>query len=327
VRFLALAEEARSFARGPREREWLDRLELELDNVRAALRYCIDRPDPLLGLTLAEALEPLWVRDFHHREGLRWFEELFELGNDDVPDAIRAGALGVAARLSVELGDPARAKVWYRQSLKLARHASDDLRTAWALHGLGHVALDEGKLAEARRRFEESLELFVSLGEDAPAGGRLTYLATVARAQGDLPAAMGYFERARQHFASAGDISGVAAAIHGLGDVALEDGKPERALACYGEALEQGWTVATPWDLAYFLAGIAAASAALGRLAEAARLWGVVERLDAELEIKLDRSLYEEVLGDLDPREKAVGAELGNQEAVGLARLLSRASD
>jgi len=327
VRFLALAEEAHSFARGPREREWLDRLELELDNVRAALRYCIDRPDPLLGLTLAEALEPLWVRDFHHREGLRWFEDLFELGIDDVPEAIRAGALGVAARVSVELGDPARAKVWYRQSLKLARHADDDLRTAWALHGLGHVALDEGKLAEARRRFEESLELFVSLGEDAPAGGRLTYLATVARAQGDLPAAMGYFERARQHFASAGDTSGVAAAIHGLGDVALEEGKPKQALAYYGEALEQGWTVATPWDLAYFLAGIAAASAALGRLAEAARLWGVVERLDAELEIKLDRSLYTEVLGDLDPREKAVGAELGNQEAVGLARRLGRASD
>jgi predicted ATPase/DNA-binding transcriptional LysR family regulator len=325
-RFLALAEEARSFARGPREREWLDRLELELDNIRAALRYCIDRPDPLLGLTLAEALEPLWVRDFHHREGLRWFEELFELGNDDVPDAIRAGALGVAARLSVELGDPARAKVWYRQSLKLARRAGDDVRTAWALHGLGHVAWVEGKLVEARRRIEESLELFLSLGEDAPAGGRLTYLATVARAQGDLPAAMGYFERARQHFASAGDISGVAAAIHGLGDVALEEGEPERALASYGEALEQGWTVATPWDLAYFLAGIAAACAALGRLAEAARLWGVVERLDAELEVKLDRSLYEEVLGDLDPREKAVGAELGNQEAVGFARRLSDAS-
>ena len=327
MRFLALAEEARSFARGPREREWLDRLELELDNIRAALRYCIDRPDPLLGLTLAEALEPLWVRDFHHREGLRWFEELFELGNDDVPDAIRAGALGVAARLSVELGDPARAKVWYRQSLKLARRAGDDLRTAWALHGSGHVALDEGKLAEARRRFEESLELFISLGEDAPAGGRLTYLATVARAQGDLPAAMGYFERAREHFASAGDISGVAAAIHGLGDVALEEGKPKQALACYGEALEQGWTVATPWDLAYFLAGIAAACAALGRLAEAARLWGAVERLDAELEVKLDRSLYEDVLGDLDPGERAVGAELGNQEAVALARQLSRVSD
>jgi predicted ATPase/DNA-binding transcriptional LysR family regulator len=326
-RFLALAEEARSFARGPREREWLDRLELELDNIRAALRYCIDRPEPLLGLTLAEALEPLWVRDFHHREGLRWFEELFELGNDDLPDAIRAGALGVAARLSVELGDPARAKAWYRQSLKLARRAGDDLRTAWALHGSGHVAFGEGKLAEARRRFEESLELFVSLGEDAPAGGRLTYLATVARAQGDLPAATGYFERARQHFASAGDISGVAASIHGLGDIALEEGEPERALACYGEALEQGWTVATPWDLAYFLAGIAAACAELGRLAEAARLWGAVERLDAELEVKLDRSLYEEVLGDIDPREKAVGAELGNQEAVGLARRLSRASD
>jgi hypothetical protein len=53
----------------------------------------------------------------------------------------------------------------------------------------------------------------------------------------------------------------------------------------------------------------------------------VVERLDAELEVKLDRSLYEDVLGDLDPGERAVGAELGNQEAVALARRLSRVSD
>jgi DNA-binding transcriptional LysR family regulator/predicted ATPase len=324
-RFLALAEEARSFARGPKEREWLDRLELELDNIRNALRYCIDRRDARNGLTLAEALEPLWVRDFHHHEGLRWFEELLELGND-VPDAIRAGALGVAARLTVELGEPARAGVWYRQSLELARGARDDLRTAWALHGLGHVAWSEGKLAEARRRFEESLELFVSLGEDAPAGGRLTYLASVARAQGDLTAASAYFERARQHFASAGDISGVAAAIHGLGDVALEEGEPERALACYGEALEQGSMVATPWDLAYLLAGTAAACAALGRRVEAAQLWGAVERLDAELDVKLDRTLYAEVLGDLDARQTAIGAELDPQEAVALARGLNRAS-
>lgn len=325
-RFLALAEQARSFARGPKEREWLDRLELELDNIRNALRYCIDRRDIRRGLTLAEALEPLWVRDFQHREGLRWFGELFELGDDDVPAAVRAGALGVAARLAVELGDTARAEVWYQQSLELARGAGDDLRTAWALHGLGHVALREGKLAEARRRFEESLELFVALGEDAPAGGRLTYLATVARAEGDLPAAAAYFERARQHFASAGDISGVAAAIHGLGDVALEEGEAERALAFYGEALEQGRAVATPWDLAYFLAGIAAACAARGRLAEAAQLWGAVDGLDEELDVKLDRSLYEGVLGDLDPRQREIGAELGTQEAVALARRLSRAS-
>jgi predicted ATPase/DNA-binding transcriptional LysR family regulator len=326
-RFLALAEEARPFARGPKEREWLDRLEAELDNFRAALRYCLERPDVRLGLTVAEALEPFWVRGFHHREGVRWFEELFRLRNWAlVPDGLRASALGIAARLVVELGDPARAKPWYRQSLVLARAAGDDTSAAWALHGLGHVAWLEGESAEARRRFEESLELFVALGEDAPAGGRLTFLAAVAQDQGDLRAARSYLERARDHYAAAGDTSGVAAAIHGFGDVALEEGDPGLALAAYGEALEKGRKAGGSWELAHFLGGIAAACAALGRGPEAARLWGAVERLDAELDVKIDRKLYERTLGDLDPRERAAGADLATQEAVALGLELSRAS-
>jgi predicted ATPase/DNA-binding transcriptional LysR family regulator len=324
-RFLALAEEARAFARGPKEREWLDRLELELDNIRAALRYCISVGDPRLGLTLAEALEPLWVRGLHHREGVRWFEELFAL-EGDVPDAVRAGAVGIAARLTVELGNPRKAKPWYRRSLELARAAGDDARAAWALHGLGDVAFKQDRLAEARRRFEESLELFLAAGEDAPAGGRLTFLAAVAQRQGDLAAARSYLERARERYGAAGDAGGVAAAIHSLGDLALEEGDYDAALGYYGEALETGRAAATSWDLAYYLGGIAAACAGSGRPAEAARLWAAMGRLDADLEVKVDRSLYEQVLGDLDPRELAAGADLATSEAIALARKLSRAA-
>jgi predicted ATPase len=67
-RVLTLAEETRTFARGPEEKAWLDRLALELDNVRGALRWSVAAA-PGLGLTLAEALEPLWVRGQRQREG------------------------------------------------------------------------------------------------------------------------------------------------------------------------------------------------------------------------------------------------------------------
>ena len=60
---LALAAHARTFARGPREREWLDRLTLEAGNLRAAMDFAIESEDAALGLTLAEALEPFWIRD------------------------------------------------------------------------------------------------------------------------------------------------------------------------------------------------------------------------------------------------------------------------
>jgi hypothetical protein len=106
----------------------------------------------------------------------------------------------------------------------------------------------------------------------------------------------------------------VAAGIHGLGDVALEEGNPKQALARYGR------------DLVHFLGGIAAACAALGRLDDAARLWGAVKRLDEGLELTVDRSLYEGILGDLDPEQVALGGELGRTDALALAREVSRAS-
>ena len=65
---LALAHEARPYARGPQEKAWLDRLVVELDNLRAALRWAVEEA-PGLGLELAEALEPLWVRGQRHARG------------------------------------------------------------------------------------------------------------------------------------------------------------------------------------------------------------------------------------------------------------------
>jgi predicted ATPase/DNA-binding transcriptional LysR family regulator len=326
--FLALARAAQPFARGPQEQEWLDRLVLDLDNIRSALRYSAERPEVELGLELAATLEPLWVRGERHREGLRWFEPL--LGSSArVPASVRGRALGVAARLALELGDVARAKEWHRAALRIARKEGDQARTAWALHGLGHVAWEEGKLAQAWRHFEESLELFVELGEHGPAGGRLTFLAAIAREQGDLAAAHGFLERSREHYAEAGDIAGVSSATQGLGDSALDEGDYRRALERYAEALEIQEQVESRRLDAYILAGIAACSARLGRPADAARLWGAVERIDDELDYGIgdyDRGVYERVLGEVDPADLASGRELSDEEALALGRELSRAS-
>jgi tetratricopeptide (TPR) repeat protein len=246
-----------------------------------------------------------------------------------VSASVRGPALGVAARLALELGDVPRAKKWHQAALRIARKEGDEVRAAWALNGLGHVAWEEGKLAQARSRLEESLELFLALGEHGPAGGRLSNLAAIARERGDLASARRLAERSREEFGKAGDIAGVGAATHSLGDLALDEGDSPGALALYGEALVIEEAVKSLRDDAYILAGIASASAALGQRAEAARLWGAVERMNAELDYGIgqaDRWAYERVLGDLDPKELAAGRELSDDEALALGRELSRAS-
>ncbi len=319
--FRDFAEEARTFARGPRASEWLDRTEAELDNLRAALSWSIERGEGVLGLTIAEALEPYWYRRRQLHEGLLWLEPLLELGRA-APAAVLAGALALAGRLAAELGGDERVRPWYEQALELARAARDRTQEAWALHGLGFLEFQEGNPTRARELLEQSLELFLELGEHAPAGGRLTYLALVAQATGDRAAARAYLERSVDEYAAAGDNSGVVGSVSGIAELMLADREFEGALSLYREVLPKA---SETEDLMHLFAGIAAGTAAIGDGRGAARLWGATLRLESEFDAPIPavgREIYEQLLSKADDADVAAGRMLGNDEALALARRL-----
>jgi predicted ATPase/DNA-binding transcriptional LysR family regulator len=318
--YVALAEHARSFARGPREKEWIDRLVLELDNLRAAFELALQTDDAALGLTLAEALEPLWIRGMRQREALRWLVPLLALEGEADP-AVRAGALVLAGRSAMEAGEVERAGPWFRAGLELARASGDDRRIAWALHGLGHFEAEQGDSTRARALFEESMELFLHLGEHAPAGGRMTFLAYYAMRDGDLEAAGSLLERATEEYRLAGDEAGVGGCLHSLGDVALAEGNVRLALERYREALPLLIRSASMFDVGCALGALAAVAKICGRPELSARLWGAYERLDAEAERRQEpelRALYEGAVGRLDELEVEAGRALSDDEVVDL---------
>jgi predicted ATPase/DNA-binding transcriptional LysR family regulator len=320
--YLALAEEARSFARGPHEKEWIDRLTVELDNLRAGLAFSLESDDAALGLTLAEALEPLWIRGMRQREAVRWLEPLLALepGGDE---AVRAGAFVVAGRSATEAGEPERGRPWLETGLELARRTGDELRLAWALHGLGHALAEAGEAARARALLEESMELFLRLGEHAPAGGRMTFLAYYAFRDGDLDRAQSLLEAAAEQYRLAGDEAGVGGCIHGLGDLELARGDVAAAVARFGEAQPLLLRSGSAFDLAYLVAGVAAVAAQAGRRDVAGRLWGASQRLSEESERVLEeetRELYERAVGAVDSGDVDAGRALSRDDALTLAQ-------
>jgi tetratricopeptide (TPR) repeat protein len=320
---LTLAERARPFARGPEEKQWVDQLIMELDNFRAAFQYALEAEDAALGITTAEALEPLWIRGMRQREAVRWLEPLLAL-DGEVNDAVRAGALTLAGRSAIEAGETNRAEPWFRTGLELARESGDELRTAWALHGLGHLLAEQGNSKGAQALFEESMDIFLRLGEHAPAGGRMTFLGYYAAREGDFDRAQALYEQATEEYRLAGDLAGVGSCIHSLGDIALQRGDVMTALGRFREAQPLLFQAGSAIDIEIALAGIAAAAALLGRPGPAARIWGAVERMDSEAERKLeadDRARYEQALGHLDPVEVQAGQALSNDAAVELARV------
>jgi predicted ATPase len=72
--FLALAEDAEMRLRGPEDAEWLERLEEEHDNIRAALSWALEREEVELALRLAGVLGTFWQAHGYWSDGRKWLE-------------------------------------------------------------------------------------------------------------------------------------------------------------------------------------------------------------------------------------------------------------
>ncbi|HEY8631033.1 MAG TPA: hypothetical protein VIL73_10925, partial [Gaiellaceae bacterium] len=161
--FLALAEEAEPHLRGS-PKQWLERLEHEHDNLRAALDSLESSGESQLVLRLAGALPRFWVMRGHAAEGLRRLE--VALRADERPTAARARALNGAALMGFEVGDAPNAALRAEEALTLNRAVGDAWGTAYTRFLLGQAAIAERDWVTAQQFFEESVRVFRELGDE-----------------------------------------------------------------------------------------------------------------------------------------------------------------
>jgi non-specific serine/threonine protein kinase len=231
---LDLTQRMRRALLGREQGPTLDLLEREHNNLRAALRWCIDSGEAQPGLQLAAALWRFWyVRGFFI-EGRMWLAALLALPAASERTAIRANALSAAGNLAYNQGDEAAAEVLQQESLSIWRELDDRRGIAAALDTLGALALRHGDSARATALLQESLAV----------------------------------KRERQ------DRWGIADALHHLGDVALEEGHYAAARARYEESLLVWQELGDTWSTASSLESFAALAHARGQSVRALRLVG-----------------------------------------------------
>ncbi len=192
--FLDLAEGAEVPLWGADQAEWLDRLEEEHGNFRAALAWSIEQ-NPAVGLRLAGALWPFWRMRFHAGEGRDWLERALAAGPPGVTPA-RARALLGAGTLAWALGDYADAGSRLAKAQMLMRELNDEVGEGRVLLALGRLAWDEGETGRARKRFEAALALFEQAGNSHGTAMCLHGLALVAYKADDYDRAAKLFEQA-----------------------------------------------------------------------------------------------------------------------------------
>jgi len=315
--FRGLAQEAEPHLVGKDQKEWLDRLEQEDDNLRSALEWSLHRA-PHLALELGAAQWRFWDTAGRLSEGRSNLDAALRSGHGSPPELVAKGMYGAgclaeaqddyemasdlidnALSLSRELGDHksiamcldeqawialmqnavAKAEALAEDAVSSARTVDDKRSLARALNTLGAVAVDAGDYARAQKLYQEALTLHASQGD---AHGQIVMLMNIGELYlltEQLPEAERTLQQALDEARKLGATEQIIFTSANLGDVDLSKGDPAAAASRFVEAVTLAQRLASPYGVANSLEGLASVAVLREDLVVAANLFGAAAQI------------------------------------------------
>ena len=164
-------------------------LEVEHDNMRAALRWLIEHGEADLALRMADALQSFWYVRGPYTETRRALDEVLAMDGAQAPTALRASLLNGAAIAAAMNGDVSGGLELNEQALAIARTTNNLLIAGHALQSLANVAELRGDFEQARGYAQEALTTDRRIGNQFRESVVLSNLGRMSWKQGDLAAA------------------------------------------------------------------------------------------------------------------------------------------
>jgi predicted ATPase/DNA-binding XRE family transcriptional regulator len=247
--YLALAEEADSHLRTSAQMVWLDRLEAERGNLRAALAWFIDQVrDAESGLRLAGALAWFWTMRCHLSEGREWSTRALQIGSDISP-VLRARALFGSGSIAWLQGDVSAARALMEECVALYRNLglSQRWNLAWALTGLAMIAAYQADYEATHATAEEAIVVARQVSDEW-----MIALALCAGGEGgmmrqDYAAARSCFKESSRIFRKTGDMFGLGIALLDWGYMDSIQGNYEKAHDRLAESIAMFRNVGERW--------------------------------------------------------------------------------
>jgi predicted ATPase/DNA-binding XRE family transcriptional regulator/tetratricopeptide (TPR) repeat protein len=278
----------------------VNRIEREHDNLREALRWCLQDGQIEIAIRLVLGLTSLWtIHTWHLHEGRKWFERVLDAARDSHLLSIeQARLLQEAGILAYLQSDYEAARATHQQVLTLARELRDEAMIANALHGLSNAAMNLGRFEEVVSLLAECLPLARSAGEDWLVAMALNNLAEVARLKGDIDQAEQMFKEGLEILAGIGDRYFTPILLDGLGTIAQYRGDYEAARAIHTQCLILSREMDDRRVMALTLEKLAGVAAGQRRAERAARLLGAAEALREAIHVQvesIDRGDYDRI--------------------------------
>ncbi|MDQ4126358.1 MAG: LuxR C-terminal-related transcriptional regulator, partial [Actinomycetota bacterium] len=300
---------------GSAQEAWVGRLEVEHDNLRAALDWSEEEAGGAeAGLRLAAALERFWWIRGHFTEGLARLESILALPGGLEPSMVRAKACHALGMVRYRRGDQARgdldkARVRFEESLEIYRKLGNEPRIAEALRDQGRVGIELGEYASACSLLEESLKLQRRLGNKHGIALTLYGLGWLDLFRGEHAPAQRALEGSLALLRTLGDTFSLGACLYYLGCLACERGDFIEARSRFLEIAEKTPLQQYRWGAPFVLEGFACVAAAQDQAARALRLAGVAAKLRQVMGARLGPGSQRYLARRLEPARQALGEE------------------
>ncbi len=238
---------------------WIARLEVEHDNLRAAILWTeLGQRDLDLALRLVVAMTRFWVLRGYLEEGYTAATAVLRRAGPDTEPILHAGATLAAARLAYRQNNLDESGRHFAVALDLAHVTGNPLQIAEAEEGIGLVATEVGDYATAPTHFKRAQDLYRQAGDVGGVANASMNLGWAAIRTGtDMPSAELYLAEALEMYEQIGRQSGMGFALSGLGEVYLRQGQVGRAQEFLNRSLEIRRRLGDKWGMAATLGSIA----------------------------------------------------------------------
>jgi tetratricopeptide (TPR) repeat protein len=270
---------------GAREAEILDSLELEDDNLRAALRWAHEQGEREMLLRLVSGLRLYWTVRGHLEEGQSWFEAALDESRTESEEH-RGTALAGGGTLAYRRGDYATARRWWEEARLLYERKGDAARTARTLGDLAAIALAEHDLDLATELWQESCDRLRRLGEDIRLAIALANLGVASSAQQRYEEAVTHLDEALAIAERLNDESTAGAILFNLGRAHVNLGRLEEGTRLMQDALRIAHELGYRELTAHCLLGLADVAATCSDVKHAEQLLRASDDLVATVGIQ-----------------------------------------
>jgi predicted ATPase/DNA-binding CsgD family transcriptional regulator len=312
--FLALAEADGRVQPGLARKDWLERVEIEHNNIRAAIGWYRDHAPPA-ALRMAAAMTAFWSLRGHHTEGRQRLHELLALVTE--PSQARVSALNGAGWLAIDQGDYSRAAALLTESVELGHALGDTVGEAIATAYLGRCKMSSLDTAAGAPDVQRAVTLVSQTGDGPATTLVMFYSGIVALLSGRPEAACDVFGRCAAMAAELGLTQLTGRARQMLAYALLDLGELAAARAALAEGVPVSMEIGDRWIVQIGLGGFIGLAIKTGRPRLALRLAGAADAFRAANEFSMPAPMLQIVDSWLGPARARAGRAAGRLAAEG----------